>query len=293
MGIARGAVKLFMQEGLRKPLTGKILHLGKQDVWIRKKELQEIALQMKYSLKPCDESEFSLKPEMREEKFISDVFLARSLGFSECRSLDYSDYEKADFLFDLNAKDLPSHLENSFDVIFDGGTIEHVFHVPQALENIFRMLKVGGRIIHISPSSNHIDHGFYMFSPTLFADFYQANHFEINRLIVIRHAPQGILPWKIKEYEPGCLNEVSYGGLDEGMYAIGCIATKGLNSSGNQIPQQRNYLYGGWKKEKQKRKKNLFETLKKTIKRQALFYSFFSRVKNALLKKKVIFNETF
>ena len=62
-------------------------------------------------------------------------------------------------------------------MIIDGGTMEHIFHIPNVLNNIYRMLRVGGRIIHISPSSNYVDHGFYSFSPTLFYDFYQTNKF--------------------------------------------------------------------------------------------------------------------
>ena len=35
----------------------------------------------------------------------------------------------------------PKRLEKKFELIFDGGTIEHVFNVPNALETVFRMLK--------------------------------------------------------------------------------------------------------------------------------------------------------
>ncbi|MEL7114711.1 MAG: methyltransferase [Pseudomonadota bacterium] len=70
--------------------------------------------------------------------------LMRKLGFGEIESMDFSDYEGASILQDLN-KPIPDHLEQQFDFIFDGGTIEHVFNVPQALENVFRMLKPGGR----------------------------------------------------------------------------------------------------------------------------------------------------
>jgi hypothetical protein len=55
--------------------------------------------------------------------------------------------------------------------------LEHVFAVPTALANLVRMLRVGGRVIHISPCNNFANHGFYQFSPTLLADFYEANAF--------------------------------------------------------------------------------------------------------------------
>ena len=62
--------------------------------------------------------------------------------------MDNSDFEDADFIHDLNSVPAPKPLRDRFDVIFNYGTIEHVFHVPNALQNIHDMLKVGGRVIH-------------------------------------------------------------------------------------------------------------------------------------------------
>src|SRR5205814_1882285 len=109
----------------------------------------------------------------------------------------------ADVLFDLNCGDLPEELKESFDVVLDPGTIEHVFHIPHSLKNIFHMLRLGGRVIHISPSSNHMDHGFYMFSPTFFWDYYTANQFDLSFVKIIRYKPQWVFPWKIASYSPG------------------------------------------------------------------------------------------
>src|SRR5207249_3920994 len=95
----------------------------------------------------------------------------KALGFSEVAAMDYSDFESARYIHDLNSSEPPEHLLENFDVIIDGGTIEHVFHIPNVLNSIHKMLRPHGRTIHMSPSSNHIDHGFYMFSPTLFWDF--------------------------------------------------------------------------------------------------------------------------
>lgn len=128
-------------------------------------------------------------------------------------------------------------------MIIDGGTIEHVFHIPNVLNNIYKMLRQGGRVIHLSPSSNHIDHGFYMFSPTLFGDFYTTNKFEINSFQLFRYTPlHHVEPWEISDYVPGCLDKVSFGGLDDGMYGICIIATKTKDSTGDIIPQQGSYI---------------------------------------------------
>jgi len=160
--------------------------------------------------------------------------------------MDYSDYEAADYIFDLNCENIPTELLDKFDLILDGGTIEHVFHLPNVLRNIFKMLKIGGRIIHFSPSSNHMDHGFYMFSPTFFSDYYKTNNFDINSIQVIRHTTHHEVPWQISKYTPGCINRISYGGLDDAMYAISCVATKTPSSRFDLIPSQRNYAEELW-----------------------------------------------
>ena len=173
---------------------------------------------------------------------VSDRFLLHSLGFDSVIALDKDAFESADLMFDLNEPHIPADLAERFDVIIDSGTLEHVFHLPNALNNIFCMLKVGGRVIHIAPSSNHIDHGFYMFSPTLFWDYYTENRFEINSIRLIRYT---LLydkdAWLVMNYEPGCLDRLSHGGLDNGMYAVATIVTKRADTTGSGVPQQGAY----------------------------------------------------
>lgn len=98
--------------------------------------------------------------------------LMRKLGFGEMEAMDFSDYEGATILHDLG-KPIPDHLENQFDFIFDGGTIEHVFNVPVALENVFRMLKPGGRFVSANGMNGFSGHGLYQFSPDLVWTFWR------------------------------------------------------------------------------------------------------------------------
>lgn len=98
--------------------------------------------------------------------------LMRKLGFGDIESMDFSDYEDASILHDLN-KPIPDELEEQFDFIFDGGTIEHVFNVPMALENVFRMLKPGGRFVSANGMNGFNGHGLYQFSPDLVWTFWR------------------------------------------------------------------------------------------------------------------------
>lgn len=284
MGLAKGAAKVLLKEAARRPFKGRVLTLGRQDIWFSYDLLQEMAMGFGVGLSDPGDIIPSHKPAFAAKGYISDDCLFKSLGFSESKTLDISDHDFADYIFDLNTSEVPEHLLDAFNVIIDGGTIEHVFHIPNALNNLYKMLRQGGRIIHLSPSSNHIDHGFYMFSPTLFWDFYEANKFEINTFQIFRYTRRHwVDPWEISDYQPGCLKQVSFGGLDDGIYGIHCIATKTKDSTGDIIPQQGVYVYDVWKiKERPKYQRETvatpvshyskFQAIKDAIKRVPLLY---------------------
>jgi hypothetical protein len=86
-------------------------------------------------------------------------------------SMDYSDYQGANIIHDLNLP-IGENLTEKYDTLIDLGTLEHVFNVVQALDNCDRLIKVGGKIIHVLPANNFNGHGFYQFSPELFFTYY-------------------------------------------------------------------------------------------------------------------------
>lgn len=243
MGIARGATHLLIVEAKRRAFEGTVLTLGRQDVWLGLPELANIAREHDYVLSADGPAEISDKPAFAAKGYLSDAHLLRALGFSDVQSLDVSGYERATHLHDLSSRDLAPELVGAFDVVIDGGTVEHVFHTPNALWNLFRLLKVGGRVIHFTPSSNYMDHGYYAISPVLLCDFYSANAFELNTTQVIAHTPAHWRDaWEVSEYTPGCLGPVAYGGLDSRMYGAHVVATKTPRSSGDVIPQQGHWV---------------------------------------------------
>ena len=63
--------------------------------------------------------------------------------------MDFSDYE-SNIIQDLNTLIKNHDIFEKYDLIIDGGTLEHVFHVPNAFENFFKLLKIGGRILHFA-----------------------------------------------------------------------------------------------------------------------------------------------
>jgi len=232
----------LIMEASRRPFYGRVLTLGRLDFGFSYGNVRDVAKE--FEVKLCEPPEITLSENPSNAKIgaISSDSYFRLLGFSESKSLDYSDRENADYIVDLNC-DVPEDLVNQFDVIIDPGTLEHVFDLRNSLKNIFLMLREGGRIIHLSaPASNAIEHGFYMFSPTLFYDYYECNNFKINVLhLVKRFSRGGMLYHDFFEYEPGGLDNVDWN-TDASEYHILCIATKTAQSTGTVVPQQGAYV---------------------------------------------------
>ena len=214
MGLARGAIKLIAETVAGCKRGGRVLVVGKQEVWGTEAEIIRWLKESGLSPAAC-ETQLALKPDFRRLQFIQDTSLFKLMGFREVVNLDNSDYEGAELIWDLN-RPLPEELlakTGRFDLIIDSGCLEHIFNVPQVLENFHRLATDDGVVIHIVPSSNLVDHGFYMFSPTLFQDYYSANRWRILSHYFFKHYPNYQARWKIYRYRPGGLSAFAFSGL--------------------------------------------------------------------------------
>lgn len=244
MGIPRGTARLLLDEAKARPFSGSVLLLGRGSVYFDGGELEGWAAEQGVPLASAPDPELSHDPVLAATGCLGDRTLFRRLGFSEVRTLDVSAWEGAEILHDLNLP-VPPALEGRFDVVFEAGTLQHVFDTPRALANVHRLLKVGGRAIHgMAPSTNHVDHGFHMFSPTLFHDFYSANGWRLDAFFLCEFVAawaRGRFAsgrWTIYRYEPGCLDELAYGGFGARQLALFVVATKTAESSADVAPQQ-------------------------------------------------------
>ncbi len=223
---------VLMLEGQRAPYRGALLTLGRQQIDATKTQVARQATRVGY---PLDVSALPSEV-LGDEQFFS------ALGFDSTASLDASAYERATHVHDLNSPDIPAELQDRFDVVLDRGTSEHVFHIPNLLAACRRMVKPGGRVMHYVPSTNHVDHGMYMFSPTLFVDYYTANGFSVPRLWLVAQGWQRARPKvQVFDYQPGCLEVISHGGFDGRAYQIFCVAERPVGSTTSATPQQRRY----------------------------------------------------
>lgn len=117
------------------------------------------------------------------DNHFSETFFA-ALGYDSVDSVDFSDFEGASIIQDLS-QELDSTLEQRFDVIYDGGTCEHIFELPTAFRNVDRMLKEGGVLIGHSPCNNWVNHAFYQISPEMVYGFWEkAMGYEVLQLIL-------------------------------------------------------------------------------------------------------------
>lgn len=113
---------------------------------------------------------FALAHEYKNDAYCDQLLLDR-FGASKVDSVDFSGYEGASVIHDMNLP-LPERLTGRYDTVIDGGCLEHIFNVPQALLNCSAFCKPGAQILHMVPANNCCGHGFWQFSPELFFSVY-------------------------------------------------------------------------------------------------------------------------
>jgi len=121
-----------------------------------------------------------------------------------------------------------SQLLGQYDLVIDPGTSEHCFNIPQALVNLADAVKVGGCISQALPMAM-FNHGYWNVNPVALIDFYEANGFKIERML-IRHESGNFEPG----LEPMRKRLV---GVPEG--AVNLILARRLERKAFRWPQQK------------------------------------------------------
>ena len=149
-----------------------------------------------------------------------------------CKSFRCVDYVRAEGVEELADLNYPQTL-GQYDVVIDPGTLEHCFNVGQALVNAAQAVRPGGIVVHMNPSTM-MNHGFWNFCPTLYADFYTQNGWEVERLEFVRFEPGKAFSAdvRLKAWQR-CKVEPEFGIL--------CVA-KRLKPGEMKYPVQRKYI---------------------------------------------------
>ena len=100
-----------------------------------------------------------------QEDGFCESFLA-AIGWPALKSLDFSDIEGAEYIHDLSEPIGPD-LRHKFDLIYDGGTTEHVFDIATSFRNIHHMLKDDGVFMSCVGGDGWFGHGFYQVGPDI------------------------------------------------------------------------------------------------------------------------------
>ncbi|HWX22485.1 MAG TPA: methyltransferase domain-containing protein [Candidatus Binatia bacterium] len=182
MGLALNSTKFLLQARQAGVRFDETLTLGRQYMMVSPERL--LGLFREYGLPTPPEGEANFLASLRATKWRFEI-LGRVLGAKTVSSMDASAYEQATLIHDLN-RPVPAEMEERFDVVIDGGTLEHVFNFPVAIANCMTMVKPGGHLILLTPANNFCGHGFYQFSPELFFRVLSPdNGFVVERMVAL------------------------------------------------------------------------------------------------------------
>ena len=175
MGLDINSVQFLLAARRQGASFGDVLMVGRQSLNVYPKKIRQI-------LAEAGLPNELFAPDVPDTGFAEPVF--KALGARSVASLDASAFEGAEYVHDLN-QPVGNQLKQKFDLVFDGGTLEHVFNFPVALQNCMEMVREGGRFITHTVANNWCGHGFYQFSPELFYNVLgEDNGFEVERMVV-------------------------------------------------------------------------------------------------------------
>ena len=181
MGLDINAVQFLIDARRRGAEFGDVLTLGRQDLNVYPAKMAEV----------LESHGFPAAAFKGDDKALYSEPCFQSLGARGVSSMDASGFEGAGFIHDLN-EPIGGELKERFDLVYDGGTLEHVFHFPMALRNCMEMVRPGGHLFIHTITNNWCGHGFYQFSPELFFRALSPdNGFEVTRMVLHRVGPYG------------------------------------------------------------------------------------------------------
>lgn len=186
MGITRNCSKFLLFAKSKGASYTRPIMLGRQVLYVTYEEFLSQFNQFDIVPIPLVGTSF--------EKYAEPLF--KMLGAEMVESIDYSDFEGASVIADLN-QPISDSCHEKYSVVFDGGTLEHVFNFPQAIKNCMNMLEVGGHFISITPANNQFGHGFYQFSPELFFSVFSDQHGFTTEMIAVgaQNSNEEITDW--------------------------------------------------------------------------------------------------
>lgn len=155
-----------------------IIELGNQTFKPRGEILAEVERFLAGSGSSFKASSFADRTELLASDYL------KAIGYSSYACIDVNDKFGA-LQMDLNENLAARYgFKQTFDVVTNNGTGEHVFDQASVFRNMHELANDGGLIVHVLPFHNYTNHGFYAFQPGLFHDMAMANGYDILRISV-------------------------------------------------------------------------------------------------------------
>lgn len=175
MSITRHLAELLLAEHLHRPITGEVLLLGRQAVWMTPGETEALVNRMGVRRPDSAFIEVGKIPHPFGKDLISDTSFFSLFTDAAVKACDVSDHENADFIFNL-AGNIPQELIGRFDFIYNGSVLDNVFDPVACIRNVTRMLKPNG-VMYGYEGIAHSGASYLKFSPEWFFDYYALNGF--------------------------------------------------------------------------------------------------------------------
>ncbi|KAA0590399.1 SAM-dependent methyltransferase [Azospirillum lipoferum] len=257
MSITLDSALLLVKEHLHRPITGRLLLLGRQTIFLSIEDASRLVTEINGSIRSdaifeVDDSTVSASG----HKFISDRSFFSLFSDAAIDCLDVSAYEGAEIVHDL-CKPIPENLDGQYDFIVNGSCLDNIFNASGALINMSRMLKKNGRVL-IGENGAMNGFGEYsVFSPDWFYDFFVSNKYNDCKIYLMEYdidkygkyespiysikdfciyswQPSYMNPRGIRRYEPSRLET-------RRKTSILVIAEKGMDSTDFEMPIQHAY----------------------------------------------------
>jgi hypothetical protein len=137
MAITYQMAQMILSEHRFKKITGDVLLLGRQTVFMSPDQAKKLLKEMGISIRKEAKIEYDTETIGHQNNFISDKSFFSLFSDAKVTSSDVSSYEGAELVFDLSG-DLPGDLSRKFDFIYNGSVLDNVFDPASSIKNIKR-----------------------------------------------------------------------------------------------------------------------------------------------------------
>ncbi len=189
-----GLLVRMRRAGLFDLGTARVLDLGEQNLYgnVRGGDVVAIARLLKLADARIAEIEAEVAERTRAAAPTLAFDLAKLLyrvvfDCTHYNAIDLHGTEAA-WRHDLN---LPLPIAETFDVVTNFGTSEHVFDQAQLFRSIHALVRPGGLMLHALPHQGGPDHGFFNYHPTFFHDLAAANSYRVATLVLMSPGGEG------------------------------------------------------------------------------------------------------